>query len=156
MGLLIHLTLYNLVASIFLYASLAYNPRMWLHRMPPEVLAKVTGKTPEEKRIFIYFALPFLLWLFGYPLMYVLGQKSAFLANFLVFCAFFAGFALWDTLVLDLLVFCKLTPRFIIIPGTMRDDYSNMKYHLVSGAKGLLMSLIISGIFAIILALVKR
>jgi len=156
MELLLHLTLYNLVASIFLYASLAYNPRMWLHRMPPEVVAKVEGKTPEEKRIFIYFALPFLLWLFGYPLIYVLGQESAVLANFLVFCAFFAGFALWDTLILDLLIFCKLTPRFIIIPGTERKDYSNMKYHLVSGAKGLLMSLVFSAILAAIIALVIR
>jgi len=156
MELLLHLTLYNLVASIFLYASLAYNPRMWLHRMPPEVVAKVEGKTPEEKRIFIYFALPFLLWLFGYPLIYVLGQESAVLANFLVFCAFFAGFALWDTLILDLLIFCKLTPRFIIIPGTVRDDYSNMKYHLVSGAKGVLMSVVFSGVLAAIMMLVSR
>lgn len=100
--------------------------------MPPEVAAKATGKTPAEKRIFIYYALPFLLWLFGYPLIYVLGQGPDFQANFLVYCAFFAGFALWDTLVLDQLIFCKLTPRFIFIPGTARDDYSNMKYHLAA------------------------
>ena len=67
--------------------------------------------------------------------------------------AFFAGFALWDTLVLDLLIFCKMTPRFIIIEGTSREDYSNMKYHLVSGAKGLVMSLVFSGIVALLLSL---
>jgi len=155
MNLLTHLLVYNLIASIFLYATLAYNPRIWLHRMPPEVLAKVTGKTPEEKRIFIYFALPFLLWLFVYPIAYVLGLHSTFLTNFLTFCAFFAGFALWDTLVLDLLIFCKLTPRFIIIPGTVREDYSNMKYHLVSGTKGVLMSAVFSGALAAILTFIK-
>jgi hypothetical protein len=155
MNLFIHLIIYNLAASIFLYASLAYNPRMWLHRMPPEVLAKVTGKTPEEKRMFIFFALPFLLWLFVYPIVYVLGQHSTSLTDFLTFCAFFAGFALWDTLVLDLLIFCKLTPRFIIIPGTVREDYSNMKYHLVSGTKGILMSVVFSGALAAIMMLVK-
>jgi hypothetical protein len=153
MNLFLHLLIYNLAASIFLYASLAYNPRMWLHRMPPEVLSKVTGKTLEEKRIFLYFALPFLLWLFGYPIVYVLGQQSAFLTDFLTFCAFFAGFALWDTLVLDLLIFCKFTPRFVIIPGTAREDYSNMKYHLVSGTKGMVMSISFSGILALIMAL---
>jgi hypothetical protein len=155
MNLFIHLLVYNLIASIFLYATLAYNPRMWLHRMPPEVLAKVTGKTPEEKRIFIYFALPFLLWLFVYPIVYVLGQHSTFLTDFLTFCAFFAGFALWDTLILDLLIFCKITPRFIIIPGTVSEDYSNMKYRLVSGTKGVLMSVVFSGVFAAIMMLVK-
>jgi len=144
MNLILHLLIYNLAASIFLYASLAYNPRMWLHRMPPEVLAKVTGKTPEEKRMFIFFALPFLLWLFAYPIVYVLGEQSTFPTDFLTLCAFFAGFALWDTLVLDLLIFCKLTPRFVIIPGTVREDYSNMTYHLRSGAKGVFMSVAFS------------
>jgi hypothetical protein len=70
-----------------------------------------------------------------------------------MFLAFFLGFALWDTLVLDLLIFCKVTPRFIIIEGTSREDYSNMKYHLVSGTKGLAMSLVFSGIAALLLSL---
>lgn len=80
---------------------------------------------------------------------------SAFLTNYLILCAFFAGFALWDTLVLDLLIFCKLTPRFIVIPGTVREDYSNMKYHLVSGTKGVLISVVFSGVLAAILAFFK-
>jgi hypothetical protein len=153
MNLLVHLLIYNIAISIFLYGSLAYNPRMWLHRMPPEVTAKVPEKTPQERKLFIFFALPFLLWLFGYPIIYVLGQDTSLSTNFLILIAFFAGFALWDTLVLDLLIFCKMTPRFAIIKGTSREDYSNMKYHLVSGAKGLVMSLVFSGILALILSL---
>jgi hypothetical protein len=153
MNLFIHLLIYNFVISIFLYGSLAYNPRMWLHRMPPEVTAKVSEKTPQERKLFILFALPFLLWLFGYPILYVLQQDASLSTNFLMLLAFFAGFALWDTLVLDLLIFCKMTPRFVIIKGTSREDYSNMKYHLVSGAKGLVMSLVFSGILALLLSL---
>jgi hypothetical protein len=151
--LLIHLLIYNFVISIFLYGSLAYNPRMWLHRMPPEVTMKVLEKTPQERKLFIFFAIPFLLWLFGYPILYVLQQDSNLSTSFLMFLAFFLGFALWDTLVLDLLIFCKVTPRFIIIEGTSREDYSNMKYHLVSGTKGLAMSLVFSGIAALLLSL---
>jgi hypothetical protein len=110
--------------------------------MLPEVTAKVPEKTPQESNLFILFALPFLLWLFGYPILYVLQQDLSLSTNFLILLAFFAGFALWDTLVLDLLIFCKMTPPFIIIKDTSREDYSNMKYHLVSGAKGLVMSLV--------------
>jgi hypothetical protein len=153
MNILTHLLIYNLVISVFLYGSLAYNPRMWLHRMPPEVTAKVPEKTPQERKLFILFAPPFLLWLFGYPTLYVLQQDASLSTNFLILIAFFAGFALWDMLVLDLLIFCKMTPRFIIIEGTTREDYSNMKYHLVSGAKGLVMSLVFSGIMALILTI---
>lgn len=153
MNLFVHLLIYNFVISTFLYGSLAYNPRMWLHRMPPEVTAKVPEKTPQERKLFILFALPFLLWLFGYPILYVLQQDASLPINFLMLLAFFASFALWDTLVLDLLIFCKMTPRFVIIKGTSREDYSNMKYHLVSGAKGLIMSLAFSGILALLLSL---
>jgi bacteriorhodopsin len=153
MNLFSHLLIYNFVISIFLYGSLAYNPRMWLHRMPPEVTAKVPQKTPQERKLFILFVPPFLLWLFGYPIIYILGQDSSLSTNFFILLAFYAGFALWDTLVLDLLIFCKMTPRFIIIEGTSREDYSNMKYHLASGAKGLVISAAFAGILALILSL---
>lgn len=36
--------------ALFLYATLAHNPRMWLHRMPPEVVAKVPGKRPKKNK----------------------------------------------------------------------------------------------------------
>jgi len=124
--------------------------------MPPEVVAKVDGKTPKEKRMLAYLALPFLGWILIYPIIYVTQHQADFLVNFLTFCAFFAGFAAWDTLVLDLLIFCKLTPGFIIIPGTGREDYSNMKYHLVSGVKGILMSLFFSAVLAAIVAIFNR
>jgi len=154
--LFIHLFVYYIVLSILLYGSLAYNPRMWLHRMPPEVIAKVPAKTPGEKRLLLKtVAIPYLLLLVGYPTIYVLQQDANWLTIFLILCAFFAGFDVWDTLILDLLIFCKLTPRFVIINGTKREDYANMKYHLVSGAKGLVMSVIFSGILATILVFIK-
>jgi hypothetical protein len=148
MNLLTHLLIYNLIISFLLYASLAYNPRIWMHRMPPEVVQKVPPRTPAEKRQLYFFGVPFLLILVIYPIGYVLSQDVGFLDRFLIFGAFFAGFAIWDTLVLDLLIFCKLTPRFIIIPGTTCKDYANTKYHLVSGAKGLVMSIVFSAVLA--------
>lgn len=149
MNLLIHLLIYNLVISVLLYVSLAYNPRMWMHRMPPEVVRKVPPRIPAEKRQLYFFAVPFLLILVIYPIVYVLQQQNAgFLDRFLIFGAFFAGFTVWDTLVLDLLIFCKLTPGFIVIPGTTRKDYANMKYHLISGAKGIVISIVFSAVLA--------
>jgi hypothetical protein len=155
MNLLTHLFIYNLAASVLLYGSLAYNPRMWLHRMPPEVRAKVAKKTPQERKLFLKLALPFLLLLFGYPLVYGIRESASLLTIFLTLCAFFVSFAVWDTLVLDLLIFCKITPGFIMIDGTDREDYSNMKYHLVSGSKGLILSVMFSGIIAVVLYVLK-
>lgn len=157
MNLVLHLLIYCILLSIVLYSSLAYNPRMWLHRMPPAVVAKVPARTPGEKRLLLKtVAPPFFLLLATYPVIYVLRQDANWGNYFLILCAFFAGFDVWDTLILDLLIFCKLTPRFVIIPGTEREDYAEMKYHLVSGAKGLFISLVFSAILATILFFIKK
>jgi hypothetical protein len=156
MNLFAHLLIYNLAASVLIYGSLAYNPRLWLHRMPPEVRSKVSEKTPRERKVFLRIALPFLLFLFGYPILHVTLAQADLLTSFLTLAAFFAGFALWDTLVLDILIFCHFTPRFVIIDGTSREDYSNMRYHLVSGAKGLMMSAGFSGLLAIIVTVLRN
>ncbi|MEW5872571.1 MAG: hypothetical protein AB1894_25140 [Chloroflexota bacterium] len=156
MELWIHLLIYYIVLSILLYGSLAYNPRMWLHRMPPGVIAKVPAKTPGEKRLLLMTAIPFLLLVVGYPIVYILQLEANWLDYFLILCAFLAGFDVWDTLILDLLIFCKLTPGFIIIAGTEREDYAETKYHLVSGLKGLVISIIFSGVLATILYFYSR
>jgi hypothetical protein len=155
MNLLIHLLIYNLAASILIYGSLAYNPRLWLHRMPPEVRNKVPEKTEQERKVFLRIALPFLALLFGYPIIFLLQAQKDLFTNFLTLAAFFISFAVWDTLVLDLLIFCQFTPRFVIIDKTSRADYSNKQYHLISGAKGLVMSILFSGLFAIIITFIK-
>jgi hypothetical protein len=89
MNLLTHLLIYNLIISFLLYASLAYNPRIWMHRMPPEVVQKVPPRTPAEKRQLYFFGVPFLLILVIYPIGYVLSQDVGFLDRFLIFGAFF-------------------------------------------------------------------
>jgi hypothetical protein len=96
MELLFYLLIFYILLSVLLYSSLAYNPLMWLHRMPPEVIAKVPAKTPGEKRLLlIAVAIPFLL-LVGYPIVYVLRQDANWLNYFLILCAFFVGFDVWQ------------------------------------------------------------
>lgn len=151
MNLIFHLLIYNLATSVLIYGSLAYQPRLWLHRMPPEVRSKVPPKTPDENKLFLFVALPFVLLLFAYPIGYVIQEGTNLATSFWMLLAFFAGFAIWDTLVLDILIFCILTPRFILINGTERTDYSNKKYHLASGAKGLVMSDLFSALLALVL-----
>lgn len=155
MNLAVHLIIYNLIASVWLYGTLAVNPRMWLHRMPPEVRQKVPEKTPQERKQFVVAALPFLLLILGYPLVYTWLADLDLAGAFLSLVAFYAGFAVWDTLVLDLLIFCLITPGFIIIPGTRRSDYRNTRYHLVSGSKGVVMGLVAAGVLAVLLEFIQ-
>lgn len=156
MPLYIHLLIYFVVVTIVLFASVFNNPRSWLHKMPPEVVAKVPARTAAEKRTALITGIPFLLVMIFYPIIYVLLQQSDnYLQNFLLFCAFFMGFTIWDTLVLDLLIVCTITPARFLVPGTTRADYRNKLYHLKAGSKGLLISIVFSAAFAGIITLIN-
>ena len=151
-----HTLAYNLLLSLLLYYSLYINPRMWLHRMPPEVVAKVPPKTPAEKKLFRFWGSATVLVMVGHPLLYVFllpGVRIASITGALLM--FFVGFTLWDTLILDLLLFASVTPAFIVIPGTEPQDYKNKRYHLVAGAKGLAISLIIAIVLGFLVFVIR-
>lgn len=151
-----HTLAYNLLLSLLLYYSLYINPRMWLHRMPPEVVAKVPPKTPAEKKLFRFWGSATVLVMVGHPLLYVFllpGVRIASITGALLM--FFVSFTLWDTLILDLLLFASVTPAFIVIPGTEPQDYKNKRYHLVAGAKGLAISLIIAIVLGFLVFVIR-
>jgi hypothetical protein len=93
--MIVHLAVYFFAMSLFIYGILAYNPRLWLHRMPPAVIGKVEAKSSEERKKFILLALPILLWMIGYPVVYsFLYTGNELLLNIAVLLAFYMGFNL--------------------------------------------------------------
>lgn len=81
--------------------------------MPPQ--------TPGEKRQTLYWGLPFWLCLFFFPVAAALTAKAAQLSAWEIFASA-AGvlflFNLVDWLILDWLIICTITPRFVVLPGT--------------------------------------
>jgi hypothetical protein len=155
MKLVLNLIIYCVILSVYLYLTLAINPRIWLHRMPPAVVKKVTPKNKKEKQLTVLYGLPFLIFMVGYPIYYVLKVGGSLFEIFGILLLFFIAFDLWDTLILDLLIFCTIKPRFIRINGTEKNDYSNKKYHISSGLKGIVMAIIFSVIISIILFFIR-
>jgi len=135
--LAIHLAVYITLLSVFLYVSLYVNPRMWIHRMPPEVRSKTGGKSPKDRRQFILFGIPTACIMIFYPAVYAYVTTESLAGCTSTLILFYGGFSVWDTLVLDLLVFAGITPGFIVIEGTDKQDYKNRYYHIRSGIKGL-------------------
>lgn len=57
-----------------------------------------------------------------------------------------------DLLLLDWLIFCKITPDFIVIPGTEgMETYKDFNFHI----KGFFKGIVICGFFSILLALIR-
>ena len=147
--------LYVALATIFLLFLVLYNPRLMLQDYPPAIQEIVPPKTDAEKRQSIWFGLPFMLVLFVFPVYATFafqsraGGEAGFLSLWLFAFGIAFAFNLWDWLVLDWLLFCTLTPRRFVIPGSEgHPAYKDYSFHF----RGFLIGTIFSAVMGLIAA----
>lgn len=123
----------SLVLSLILLAMGLVNPRLMLQDYPKDIQAAVPPKTPAEKRQTLYWGIPFWVCLFGFPLIAALSAKAAhqgFLEIFLCAAGVLILSNLVDWLIIDWLIICTLTPKFVVLPGTEgMAGYKNYAMH---------------------------
>lgn len=135
----------SIVTGYLLLMMISISPRVWgYHDYPQPIKGKVPPQTKAEKRLAMIVALPWFIFAFGFPIystwMLKLQQTSvlsiwmAFLNLLTLFL--FAMFG--DLLILDWLIVSKITPQFVIIPGTEKADYKDFSHHFKGHAKSLL------------------
>jgi hypothetical protein len=146
-GVLIDGAVLSLLASLYLLAVLWFNPRLFLQDYPPAIQAAVPPKTEQEKRLSLILGLPFLFLLLVVPLLstlaFVRGAGDVpFLAAFLHAFGVIFTFNVVDWLLLDWVVFCTITPRFLVIPGSEgMSAYKDYAYHFRAFLIGTVLSL---------------
>jgi hypothetical protein len=138
------------VAFLIMLASAAVNPRIWLQDYPKPIQALVPPKTEDEKRLSLAFGIPFMLVLIGGPfvLTAMLAARSEGALSFGEMFLYAGGllfvFNLFDWLVIDWLVFCTITPKMIVIPGTEGNPaYKDYAYHFRGFLIGTVFSVIV-------------
>ena len=133
------------------------SPRVWGYSDYSEAIkAKVPPQTWKEKRLALIIGLPWIIFTVGFPIYstYVLKSKlggeipfwTAFLNVFaLVFLA-----TLGDLVILDWFIINKITPEFVMIPGTEKVDYQDFSHHYKAHARAavplVLLCIILAGI----------
>jgi purine-cytosine permease-like protein len=126
-----------IVISIILYGGIflmiKINPRIQLHNYPPGIKKIVPQKTPKEKRLFLLLAFPILVLIIMY-IFISFYQKTdrmdTYIKVLLYWIFVYFLIACLDLFICDYLIFCIITPKFIIIPGTEgNDEYKNKSYH---------------------------
>ena len=156
--LFIHAAIYIVLATALLVGLVLYNPRLMLQDYPPAIKAIVPPKTDAERRLSTWLGMPFLLVLLFYPIYATFGFKSnsesGFFALWLYAFGIAFAFNLWDWLVLDWLVFCTITPKKFVIPGSEgHPAYKDYAFHfrgfLIGTAFSALMGMIAAGIVAL-------
>lgn len=141
--------LLSIIASLLILVSLRINPRMWLQDYPPDIQDKVPPKTEREKRQSLIIGIPFLLVLAAVPFISTLtlnrqsGGGASFLQLFVNASGVVFVFNLVDLLLLDWLMFCTITPKFLVIPGTEgMEGYKDYYYHFKASLTGTVLSVV--------------
>jgi hypothetical protein len=153
--------IYIALATLLLVGLVLYNPRLMLQDYPPAIQQVVPPKTEAERRLSIRLGLPFLLALLIYPIYatFVHQARSAGGTGFVALWQYAFGLAfafnLWDWLVLDWLVFCTITPKAFVIPGSeghpaYKDYFFHFRGFLIGTVFSAVLGLIAAGIVLLI------
>ncbi len=153
--------LLSIIASFLIIISLYINPRTWLQDYPKDIQAKVPPKTSFERRLSLLMGIPFILVLIIVPFFSTLtlkqqtGVSSSFITLFINAFGVVFIFNLVDWLLLDWLMFCTITPKFLIIPGTEgMAGYKNYGFHFRGFIIGTVLSIGAALIFASVVFLI--
>jgi len=145
----------SVLASLFIIVTLRLNPRIWLQDYPKDVQAKVPPKTPQEKHLSLVLGIPFLLLLVAIPFVSSLTMKYQTQGQIPFWVLFINSFSvafifnLVDWLILDWLMFCTITPGFLVITGTEgMAGYKDYLFHF----RGFLIGSVLSAIAGLVIA----
>jgi hypothetical protein len=147
--------IFSLLFSALLLVMVKINPEGMLNGFPPDIKARygpVSEKTQRQRKPFILF---FFLILFGVPLLSIrrydlmTGGIPTFIEMFVNIFTIFMVFNIVDLLILDWLIICTITPKFIVLPGTEgMAGYKDYGFHFRGFLKGIIICLVSALIFA--------
>ena len=135
----------SFLMAVTIISILRLNPRYEMKSYPKEILNEVEPQTEEEKQGFLRIALPMMILIF---IFLVDRVRSAYLNSYVTYALLFLHtffiLMIWNTidlLFMEWLLFCTITPNFIILPGTKGNKgYKNYKYHFIGFLKGIVIS----------------
>jgi hypothetical protein len=150
----------SLISLALILGSLYFMPRLWLKDLPKDLQALIPPKTEAEQRQSWYVGVPFLLLLVSMPFIatWVLNTSTSGGADFgaLFLTAFGVAFTfnLVDWLIIDWLIVCTITPKFLVIPGTeghpfYKDYGKHFRGFLTGTVLSAVLGLVIGGIVAL-------
>ena len=152
---LFYATVVNVYLFIFMITA---SPRIWGYSDYPEVIKnKVPPQTKKEKIIGALVGLPWLIFVLGFPvystyiLKMKLGNEISFWTAFLNFSVLFLLANIGDVFILDWLIISRITPKFVIIPGTEEQDYKDFSHHFKGHMKATIGMILLGLIMASII-----
>jgi hypothetical protein len=155
-----HGLLYSVVVTGYLFIlMITISPRVWgYHDYPQVIKDKVPPQTKKEKNLAIIIALPWFIFTLGFPIYSTLILKAKLSNDISIWVAFLNLLVLYimatigDLVILDWLIVSKISPSFVIIPGSEKEDYKDFSHHFRGHAQA---SVAIIPVFLVIAAIVS-
>jgi len=150
------IVIYNiLVVAGFLFLAWGLKKNsIWLSRgFPPALKAAIRPLTDQEKRKSLQFVVPLLALMILVPWIYMgwatLALDHSFLQNWWEGFLILFSFNLVDLVVIDWLIVCFLTPKFLVAPGTEgHPGYKDYGFHFRAALKGT----VLVGVLSLVMA----
>lgn len=160
LDILLNSLFYAIVGNGYLLLLMYFfNPRIWGYQDYPEkIKEKIEPQTRKERAIAGLVSIPWIIIVFGFPLYSTFlfksqqGNEIEFFLAFLNIFSMVALFFLGDLIILDWLIISKWTPDFVIIKGSVKEDYKDFSHHYRGHAKASIPLVLICAIMAIIVS----
>jgi hypothetical protein len=147
------------LASIYVIAVLYINPRLVLKNYRKDIQRRVAPLNNREKRLSLLVGIPFIVLAIIIPFISTLslkqisGHEIQFSTLFLNTFGIGFMFNVVDLIVLDWFMFCTLTPKFIVLPGTEgMQAYKDYLYHIRGAVVGTIISVIAGLVIACVVS----
>lgn len=133
----------SILASIVIFASLAYNSRIWINDAPKEMQAAAHPLSASDKRDKFLWKLPILVAIIAYPIYMAIQYESAngafsFIEAFLYLWIVWFAWNVWDLLVVDWLIIVTWHPAIFELPQEVAhlQHFNSYRFHFNKFLKG--------------------
>jgi len=135
------------------------SPRIWGYTDYPETIKrKVPPQTRRERIIAGIVSVPFILFAIVYPAYSVLTLKDrlggvmTFNDAFVHLLMMVIFITIGDLVILDWFIISKITPRFVVIPGSEMEDYKDFSHHYRGHLRATIIMIVLCAAVAVIVS----
>ncbi len=146
--------IYSFALILIRLVSQFLHARLWLNEYPEPIRSAAAPMSRREKLAKRLLDIPLLIIKVGYPVFSSFVNKAAMGQGYTLWFGFahllvlYSVFILIDLLVLDGLIFCLITPRFVVIDGTreLKSAYKDFRFHVKKALSDFGLSVVFSAL----------
>ncbi len=160
--ILLHGAVLSALGSLILMGAVYFNPRFARQDLPKDIRDATPPLSKREKWQALALAVPFFALVVFIPLLSGLtleapdGGQVSFLVLFLHIFGVIFVFNLVDLLILDCLIYCTITPKFVVIPGTEGlPGYKNYGHQIRAHLRGTVLQSVLALLLAWVVTFIK-